>query len=149
MIQKLSNTLSASEMKFLMENHIKFVPCYTDESVLSSRRTKIFLEKYNQTIILNKFSFYQEYKLKDFINDLKQYQNVELHENILKFKGIFRYSVDEVIFFYEFASDGTLRQYLHLKFKMINWNDKLRLAKQITSAMKYLHENDIVHANLV
>ncbi|CAG8699303.1 11465_t:CDS:2, partial [Dentiscutata heterogama] len=30
----------------------------------------------------------------------------------------------------------------------INWNDKLRLARQLVNAIKYFHENDVIHTNL-
>lgn len=53
------------------------------------------------------------------------------------------------MFIHEYANDGTLRQYLNRNFSMLNWNDKLNLAKQFVSAIKYLHENDIAHLNLV
>ncbi|KAF0474140.1 kinase-like protein [Gigaspora margarita] len=79
---------------------------------------------------------------------LKQYKKVELHENILKFIGILNQSIDEVEYFCEYAYDGTLRQYLKQNFYTINWKDRLYVANQIVSALKLLHENDIIHMNL-
>ncbi|CAG8598398.1 10900_t:CDS:2, partial [Cetraspora pellucida] len=93
-------------------------------------------------------TFSQTYSLNGFINELKQYQKVELHESILKVIGIFEQSVDEITFFREYAYDGTLRQYLEQNFCIIDWNDRLHLAKQLVSAVKCLHENDIIHMNL-
>ncbi|RIB15505.1 hypothetical protein C2G38_2192226 [Gigaspora rosea] len=55
----------------------------------------------------------------DFISDLKQYQKVELHENILKFIAIIMQSINEVIFIHEYALNGTLNQDLHQNFSKI------------------------------
>ncbi|RIB12689.1 kinase-like domain-containing protein [Gigaspora rosea] len=52
------------------------------------------------------------------------------------------------MFIHEYANEGTLRQYLDQNFCMLNWIDKLKLAKQLVSAIKCLHESDIVHLNL-
>ncbi|RIB01455.1 hypothetical protein C2G38_1000778 [Gigaspora rosea] len=52
------------------------------------------------------------------------------------------------MFIHEYANEGTLRQYLDQYFYMLNWNDKFNFAKQLVSAIKCLHENDIVHLNL-
>ncbi|KAF0438937.1 kinase-like protein [Gigaspora margarita] len=127
---------------FLEQFHIEFFPYNSFEefeiynSVISSDSCKVFSVKYNKTIILNKITFSLRYNLESFINDLKQYQKVKLHENILKFLVIFKQSVDEIVFIHEFALDGTLRQYLKQNFNNINWNDKLRFAKQLISAIK-------------
>ncbi|CAG8739295.1 12031_t:CDS:2, partial [Gigaspora margarita] len=99
----------------------------TNGTRLSSNSRKVFLLKYNKTVVLRKFIFTQKYTSSDFTND----QNV-----------------NEVIFIHEYAYDGTLRQYLKQTFSKINWNDKLRLAKQLISAVKCLHDIDLIHLNL-
>ena len=49
----------------------------------------------------------------------------------------------------EYANNGTLSQYLSKNFNKMNWDLKLKFAKQISSAVFYLHENNIIHKNLV
>ena len=49
----------------------------------------------------------------------------------------------------EYADSGTLRQYLTKNFSKIDWNSKLKFAKQISSAVFCLHSNDIIHRDLV
>ena len=49
----------------------------------------------------------------------------------------------------EYANGGTLDKYLYKNFDRMDWNLKLKFAKQITSAVLFLHENDIIHKNLV
>ncbi|KAF0561190.1 kinase-like protein [Gigaspora margarita] len=120
----------------------------TNGTRLSSNSRKVFLLKYNKTVVLRKFIFTQKYTSSDFTNDIKQYRKVELCESILKIFAIVKQNVNEVIFIHEYAYDGTLRQYLKQNFSKINWNDKLRLAKQLISAVKCLHDIDLIHLNL-
>ena len=47
----------------------------------------------------------------------------------------------------EYADSGTLETYL-LNNKL-DWNDKLRLALQISEAVLWLHELGIIHCDLV
>jgi serine/threonine protein kinase len=47
-----------------------------------------------------------------------------------------------------YAEGGSLRHYLKESFPSLNWHDKYRLALQLSSAIKYLHENEIVHKDL-
>ena len=49
----------------------------------------------------------------------------------------------------EYVNNGTLRQYLSKNFNKMNWDLKLKFAKQISSAVFCLHENDIIHRDLV
>jgi serine/threonine protein kinase len=49
----------------------------------------------------------------------------------------------------EYANGGTLNTYLDNHFNELDWNDKFRLAWQLASAVAYLHENDIIHRDLV
>ena len=49
----------------------------------------------------------------------------------------------------EYANDGTLRDYLKERFNNLTWNDKLKLAFQLTCAVSFLHDEGIVHRDLV
>jgi len=49
----------------------------------------------------------------------------------------------------EYADDGTLREYLSKNFEDMDWDVKLTFAKQIASGICCLHENKIVHRDLV
>ncbi|CAG8461027.1 4570_t:CDS:2 [Scutellospora calospora] len=122
--------------KLFKENYIETLQCDSfeaDSTILSSNSYKYFSKRYNKFMVLSKIYFSQNNTIKDFINDLRQYRKVELHENILKFIGIIKQnsSTHEIIFIHEYANDGTLRQYLNQNFCILNWNDKLILAKQL------------------
>src|ERR1051325_8501786 len=49
----------------------------------------------------------------------------------------------------EYADGGTLREYLKDNFKNLTWDDKYNLAYQLTCAMSCLHDEEIVHRDLV
>ena len=49
----------------------------------------------------------------------------------------------------EYADNGTLNTYLSKHFNELDWNDKLRLALQLASAVEHIHEYDIIHRDLV
>jgi serine/threonine protein kinase len=49
----------------------------------------------------------------------------------------------------EYADNGTLRKYLKRNFDNITWKDKLNMAHQLASAVSCLHNEGIVHSDLV
>jgi serine/threonine protein kinase len=49
----------------------------------------------------------------------------------------------------EYADSGTLRNYLRDYFDNLTWNDKLNLAFQLANAISCLHDEEIVHRDLV
>lgn len=49
----------------------------------------------------------------------------------------------------QFAEDGNLREYLSANFSNLKWIDKLRIAKEIAQGLVFLHDNCIIHRDLV
>ena len=49
----------------------------------------------------------------------------------------------------EYADGGTLRSYLKEKFSNLTWDDKFKLALQLSYAILCLHDEKIVHRDLV
>ena len=50
---------------------------------------------------------------------------------------------------FELADGGSLREYLGKHFSSLTWQDKYKLALEVTNGLKHLHELDIIHKNLV
>ena len=49
----------------------------------------------------------------------------------------------------EYANGGTLNTFLNNHFNELDWNDKYRLVDQLTSAVEYIHDHEIIHRDLV
>jgi serine/threonine protein kinase len=49
----------------------------------------------------------------------------------------------------EYANGGTLRNYLKENFSTLTWDDKYNLAFQLACAVSCLHDEGIVHRDLV
>ena len=49
----------------------------------------------------------------------------------------------------EYADSGTLRNYLEKSFSNLTWDDKFNLALQLAYAVSCLHDEKIVHRDLV
>ena len=49
----------------------------------------------------------------------------------------------------EYADSGTLNTYLDEHFNELNLNDKFHLALQLANAVEFLHEEGIIHRDLV
>jgi serine/threonine protein kinase len=49
----------------------------------------------------------------------------------------------------EYADGGSLDNYLKKNFKNLTWEDKYKLAYQLASAVLCLHDEDIIHRDLV
>jgi len=49
----------------------------------------------------------------------------------------------------QYADGGDLRNYLDNYFKNLTWDDKKKLAFQIADGLNYLHNENVLHRDLV
>jgi serine/threonine protein kinase len=49
----------------------------------------------------------------------------------------------------EYADNGSLQSYLKKNFSKLTWDDKYLMAYQLASAVSCLHNEEIVHRDLV
>jgi len=59
------------------------------------------------------------------------------------------YQVNKYLIVLEYADSGTLNSYLNENFNKLDWNEKYQLALQLANAIECIHDNDIIHRDLV
>ncbi|GBC05825.1 hypothetical protein RclHR1_06450003 [Rhizophagus clarus] len=83
----------------------------------------------------------------EFVKEVKLLREVDFHPNINSILGITKDSEHSILVF-EYANEGNLRDYLGTKFAYLNWNDKIQMALDITSGLRFLHSKEIIHRDL-
>ncbi|EXX50158.1 uncharacterized protein OCT59_023665 [Rhizophagus irregularis] len=93
--------------------------------------------------------------VKEIVNELRLQREVDFHENVIRFCGITTPDQEiqndnpkKYLLVMEYADSGTLRDYLKENFDNLTWNEKLKLAFQLTHAVSCLHDEGIVHRDL-
>ncbi len=78
-------------------------------------------------------------------------REVDYHANIIKFHGISKLETDLVkyLLVMEYADGGSLQSYLKEDFDKLEWNDKYKLAFQLANAVSCMHNEGIIHCDLV
>jgi serine/threonine protein kinase len=55
----------------------------------------------------------------------------------------------EYLLVLQYADSGDLQNYLEYNFNRLTWNDKKKLAFQIADGLNYLHNENVLHRDLV
>ncbi len=78
-------------------------------------------------------------------------RKVDYHANIIKFYGISKLesNSNKYLLVMEYADGGSLQSYLKENFNKLEWSDKYRLAFQLASAVSCIHNEGIIHCDLV
>jgi serine/threonine protein kinase len=72
-----------------------------------------------------------------------------LFENIITIHLFYQGNNLKYLLVMEYADGGSLRDYLKNRFESLTWNDKYKLGYQLACAVSCLHEEGIVHRDLV
>ncbi|CAG8796060.1 11886_t:CDS:1, partial [Dentiscutata erythropus] len=110
------------------------------ESIYKNINMEIFKTKWKSlkldAVIKNFFENNSEFQ-----NEFNIISNLRVsHPNIITFYGCCSDNPLNLVF--EYADQGNLREYLKDKFDSITWNDKLKLCKDITRGLHFLHNRD-------
>ncbi len=78
-------------------------------------------------------------------------REVDYHENIIKFYGISKLEANsnKYLLVMEYADGGSLQSYLKENFNKLEWCDKYKLAFQLANAVACMHNEGIIHCDLV
>ncbi|RIA95376.1 kinase-like domain-containing protein, partial [Glomus cerebriforme] len=107
---------------------------------LKNRRITVAIKNLDNNSKITKRSF------KGFINKIKTFS--KSHQNINRFLGLTKDSEGNYFSVWKYIFEGSLRDYLKDKFSLLQWNDKIQMALDITSGLMFLHSEAIVHGNL-
>ncbi|RIA96637.1 kinase-like domain-containing protein [Glomus cerebriforme] len=140
---------------FINKNQIKCYE-YSDFKNISSikRRRNVIRANLNDKNFALKFFNSDNATIDKVIYEVGLLRTVN-HENILQFYGFTRiedgtsrmFQMNPYMLVLEYADSDTLENYLNKNFNNLNWDDKLKLASQLSSAVLYLHDNNIMHRN--
>ncbi|GES80252.1 kinase-like domain-containing protein [Rhizophagus clarus] len=141
----------------IKEKHIKYYE-YHDFNNLEETGSGGFSKVYKANLkhsekyfALKSFNSDNDDDVKRAVNEIKLHREVDFHEHIVRFYGITKLKTDfdkKYFFVIEHADEGTLDSYLRKNFFSLNWQDKYRLALQLSSAVECLHELGIIHRDL-
>ncbi|KAF9993945.1 hypothetical protein BGZ80_001886 [Entomortierella chlamydospora] len=89
------------------------------------------------------------YNSADFIQEVTIHKLVQDSENIVKFYGITQIrSTGDYGMVLQYAGKGSLRDYLSKHFDSLDWANKMRLARDVTAGISFIHEDNICHHDL-
>ncbi|EXX75676.1 Rad53p [Rhizophagus irregularis DAOM 197198w] len=104
--------------------------------------------KHGKLIALKSINLTDEI-IKEVVREVKIQQENDLNNAMIKLYGITsKTNSDEYLLVVEYAEGGSFNNYLKVNFPSLNWRDKYELAFQLSSAIEYLHEREIVHKDL-
>ncbi|CAB5189632.1 unnamed protein product [Rhizophagus irregularis] len=136
----------ANELNRLLENNI--IERYYSHDLIHSKDigfggfASVFVAKWKNTPT--------KYAIKKFVDNKEVYltKTVNPHANIIQFYGVTKKKDEEKYsLVLEYAEGGTLRDCL--RNNTIEWNNQLRFAREIASAILWLHvDKGIVHGDL-
>ncbi|PKY27109.1 kinase-like protein, partial [Rhizophagus irregularis] len=141
----------------ILKKHIKHYE-YENFSNLEKIGTGGFGEayraKWKRSKILALKSLNNATAVEKIVHELQIQRDVDFHENIIRFLGITienpNNSSKKYMLVMEYADGGTLREYLKKRFEKpkLSWNSKLKLARQLSSAVSCLHNEGTIHRDL-
>ncbi|CAB4388044.1 unnamed protein product [Rhizophagus irregularis] len=151
--QAESSNLRLSDIIDSMKRLVKFIKMneLTTKTPIGSM-TSTYILKENGLVFCKRLKngqLVRDESIKVFIHKLNMQNKPGFRLRIIPILGMsFDESINEHLLVMQYADSGNLRQFLKNHLEKLNWDDKIKLAYQITEGIKYLHDEDIFHYNL-
>ncbi|CAB5355246.1 unnamed protein product [Rhizophagus irregularis] len=109
----------------------------------------VYTAKWMETTTTYAIKRFRNSSRDDIINEVYLMGKVNCHPNIIKICGVTKFK-DETNYslILEYADSGTLGKYLRENAATFRWEDQLKFANDIASAVLYLHRHQIIHGDL-
>ncbi|GBC20405.2 kinase-like domain-containing protein [Rhizophagus irregularis DAOM 181602=DAOM 197198] len=110
------------------------------------------LKNSEQYFALKSFNL-DKFTIKEIVNEFELHRKVNFHDNIIQFFG-FAYKenqnnqVMKYLLVVEYVGNNSLQKHLKENFKKLTWEDKYKLAYQLTCVISLLHDEEIFHCDL-
>ncbi|RHZ50326.1 hypothetical protein Glove_501g8 [Diversispora epigaea] len=104
-----------------------------------------YRNKLRKTVAIKRLhSFAQnDTAIQKFVHEPQIQKRVEYHPNL------WYPSNKDYLLILQYADGGNLRNYFDRNYPSLTWNDKFKISHGIADALRCLHDEDIVHRDLV
>jgi len=89
-------------------------------------------------------------RVAQFMNEVEILARL-VHPNLVSLYGCSSLHSRELLLAYEYVSNGTVADHLHgknAKHGKLSWHIRMNIAVEAASALKYLHDSDIIHRDI-
>ncbi|GAB1607992.1 LIM domain kinase 2-like isoform X1 [Argonauta hians] len=108
--------------------------------------TKVTHKTTKEVMVLKELTRFDDTAQKNFMKEVSVLRNLN-HPNVLKFMGVL-YKDKKLNLVTEYISGGTVKDFLHDLNITLTWVMRVKMCKDISAGMEYLHSMDIIHRDL-
>ncbi|CAJ0874593.1 17193_t:CDS:2 [Entrophospora sp. SA101] len=113
------------------------------ENSADSILKKAVLRPLQKVVTLSKSKFNTQFSLRHVLLELQKLHKASVHDNVLGYVGLTQEpNASNIVTVISEYADYNLRDYL--SSSDLSWNEKFKLAKQLTSGLYCLHQYDII-----
>ncbi|CAB4410517.1 unnamed protein product [Rhizophagus irregularis] len=142
--------MTHSESNELLDDVIKYDRLELDPNIIGSGGSASVRVAYcNNTLAKFAVKIFNESSREEIIKEIKITKIASHHPNIIRFYGITKLQgKPNYSLVLEYANGGTLRNYLRTNIETFKWEGQFQFAKEIASAVSWLHHKKVIHGDI-